>query len=205
MISFLKKNKLTIAYILSRLFGPVPILCLLWFTAAYKSGIGFWRALWVYPLIFVVCVALPTAITTLILVKRKIDLDWTNRQQRLTAFLIYLAFWFPASALVLFLTNATMFHLYLLLLFIAIILLFITSFLKYKISLHAAGAFVTFCAVNLFTHNRYPWLFLFLIPIIWSRLVLKKHTFKQLILGILIPASLILIALLVFGWPKIPK
>lgn len=195
-----------LAYLISRLLGPLPLACLLWLVTALKSGIGFYKALWVYPLIFFITIAIPTLITSyLIAIKKVKSIEWPDLNERkkylppislvaiiLLNFLTYL------------LTNQTVFHLSLLLGLIILAMIFIWSFLNFKISGHIIIATVTFAGVNLYFHNNFLWLFILLIPIIWARYVLKIHTLAQLIAGFILPATIGLLALLLFGYPAVP-
>lgn len=194
------------AYIISRVLGPLPLVCLLWLATTLKSGIGFWNALWVYPLIFLVTIAIPNLITFyLISVKKVRGLDWPDLAERKK----YLPSIAALSILALvtltkILTNETVFHLSLLLSVIAISMILIWTFFNFKISAHIIVATGTFAGVNLFFHMQFLWLFLLLIPIIWARLILKMHTLPQLIAGFILPSVIILVAVLIFGWPAVP-
>lgn len=194
------------AFVISRLLGPLPLICLLWLVVAVKSGIGFWRAIWVYPLIFAISIAFPTIITTyLILTKRVVSLDWPDLAQRrkymplITIFAVI-----TSGVLTAIFTSPTIFHLNLVFLTIFSAMVAIWVIFNFKISGHTTIATCTFLAINLFFHLKLMWLFLLLIPIIWSRLVLKMHTFSQLAAGIILPAVISLTALLLFGWPAVP-
>lgn len=195
-----------IAYIISRIFGPLPLLCLLWLVTAFKSGIGFWRALWVYPLIFLATIAIPNLITIfLITTKRVKGLDWpdlTERKKYLPT--ITLISILGLTMLTKLLTNETIFHLSLLLSLIGFLVILIWLFFNFKISAHIVVATGTFAGLNLFFHMQYLWLFLLLIPIIWARHELKMHTYFQLIAGFIMPTIVTLLAILIFGWPKVP-
>ena len=201
------KWRYSIAYLISRVLGPLPLICVLWIVTAMKSGIGFWRAVWVYPLIFFIDVAIPILITTyLIYSKRVNDLEWSDLKQR-NKYLFPLVLLTTPVLLVLtyFLPNSTTFHLSVLLSTIALAVLAVYRFLYFKISGHIAVATIVFCGINLYFNLSFLWLFLLLIPIGWSRYTLKVHTIKELIFGFLLPISIILAAVLIFGWPQVPK
>ncbi len=65
----------------------------------------------------------------------------------------------------------------------AIILAFINKFLKFKASGHACGITGPILALNFFTGLKMIWMFLLIPLVIWSRLVLKRHNIKQLVVG----------------------
>lgn len=204
---FSLKNKNNLAFIISRLFGPVTFIIFLWLTTALKSGLGFWKAIWVYPVIFVFSIGIPLIITTyLVAIKRVSDIDWSNIEAR-NKYLLPLSV--PTLSIFIFLfyflTNSTLFHLSLVLAAIMIAGIFITSILKFKISGHMILASMTIANFNLFFHMGYLWLYFLLIPIAWARYTLKVHTIKELVAGIILANGIMLLALLIFGWPNIPK
>lgn len=195
-----------IAFIISRILGPVPLICLLWLVTALKSGIGFWKAIWVYSLIFLICIAIPITLTTFLIVQKKIsDIEWSKISDRrkfgLPILLIDLIL---LLMLTYFLTNQTIFHLTLVFSFIALANSLIYLFSSFKISAHMAGATIVFAGVNLFYHLRFMWLFLLLIPIAWARYTLKIHTLLELITGATLTFGILLLALLLFGYPAVP-
>ena len=199
-------KKSAIAFLISRLLGPFPLLGLLWLTTAFKSGIGFWKALWVYPLIGLTGIGLPMIVSTYILYKkRSTDLDWSDLSRRKKIFLVFLPFWLMTLFLTRLLTNPTVYHLAELSGLIIFAIFAITIFFNYKISNHVAAASGVFWGINFLTHFQFPWLFLLLGPIIWSRYVLKVHTIRQLIGGLILSNGLIILALLIFGWPNVPN
>lgn len=196
----------SLAYLISRILGPLPLACLLWLVTALKSGIGFYKALWVYPLIFFITIAVPTLITSyLIAIKKVRSIEWPDLKER-KKYLppISIISIFFLTSLTYFLTNQTIFHLSLLLGINILVLIFIWTFLNYKVSAHVGMATFTFAGVNLFFHFKFWWLFVLLIPIIWARYVLKMHTLSQLIAGFILPAAIGLLALLLFGYPAVP-
>ncbi|MCL4398111.1 hypothetical protein M1403_03785 [Patescibacteria group bacterium] len=197
--------KKDLAFIISRLLGPLPLLCLLWLAVAVKSGIGFWKALWVYTLIFVIGLAIPTLLSTYILLrKRGITIEWTRLKDRLILIPIYIPFWVIVLVLTWLLTNSTVFHLSLLMTVGIIAGIFCYAVLRFKISAHMMVASGAFWGVNFMTHSKYLWLFLLLIPLVWARLVLKQHTKEELIAGLIISNGIMATAVLLFGWPGVP-
>ncbi|KKU91040.1 MAG: hypothetical protein UY21_C0013G0023 [Microgenomates group bacterium GW2011_GWA1_48_10] len=196
-----------LAYLISRIFGPLPLTCLLWLITALKSGVGLQKALWVYPLIFIIVIAVPILITTyLIATKRAKDIEWSDvgdRARYLTP--VVISSLISLIALTYLLTTLTVFHLSLLLSVIILTLVLFYHSLKLKVSAHIALATLTISSLILFFGLNYTWLFLGLIPIMWARKTLKVHTWPELAAGFLIPAAIILLAMAIFGWPNIPN
>lgn len=200
-----RNNNQKLAFLISRVLGPLPLICLLWLVVAIKSGIGFWRAVWVYPLIFFTSIALPFSLTTYLIAKGKSDIEWSDIAQR-RRYLPPLAVFSSVSLAILtyLLTNQTIFHLSLVLIVIINSMVIIWSLFNFKISGHTVIATCTFLALNLFFHLKFLWLFILLIPIVWARLVLKMHTLAELIAGIILPIAVSLTAITLFGWPNVP-
>lgn len=194
-----------IAYLLSRIFGPLPIICLLWLITAVKSGLGFWKAIWVYPLIFIVTVAIPIGFTTYLVFTKKVkDIEWSDIEDR-RKYLppIIISSLFSLIMLNRLLTNDTLFHLSLLLSVIILAIVFFYQFFAVKISAHIALATIAISTIILFFGPQFLWLYLLLIPLMWARHTLKVHTWLELFAGFAIPISIILLALLTFGWPEL--
>lgn len=194
------------AFLVSRILGPLPLLCLLWLTTALKSGIGFYKALWVYPLIFLIGIAIPFSITTYLLFrfKKRLNIEWTNIADRKIFAPLLLAFWSLSLVAVYLLTNQTIFHLSLLAGMLTLAAFIITFAFKFKISLHIMAASGVFWGVNFLTHLNFWWLFILLIPLVWARNYLKVHTLNELLAGFILSNGLIILAILLFGWPTVP-
>jgi len=189
-----------LAFLISRILGPLPLLCLLWLVTAIKSGIGFWKAILVYPLILGVSLAIPIIITSYLIASKRVSgIEWKNLSERkkyippLATFAII-----SLNLLTFFLTNRTIFHLGILLSAIIATMVFFWTFLNRKVSGHMTIAVITFAGINLFFQLKFLWLFFLLIPIYWARITLNIHTKRQLVAGIIIPVIYIIIALLLF-------
>lgn len=200
----LTDNKKRAAFVISRIFGPVPLLIFLWLLTAFKSGIGFWKAIWVYPLILVLALLIPTLVTSFFITKRKTDIEWKNITDRKKyLFPVVVASVLILNILVFFLTIPTVFHLSLLFSAIILSMTIIWLVFNFKISGHMIVATLAISGVNLFFGLHFFWLYLLLIPIMWARLTLKVHSFPELIAGVLLPAVFMLAALAIFGWPNV--
>lgn len=65
----------------------------------------------------------------------------------------------------------------------AVILTIINKFLNFKASGHACGITGPILALNFFTGPKMIWMFLLVPLVMWSRVVLKRHDMKQLVVG----------------------
>lgn len=203
----LSKTKYFIAYTISRIFGPFSLICVTWLVTALKSGIGFWKAIGVYSLIFIFSIIIPFSITTLLVVTKRVEnIEWSDLNKRKQYFppIVVISI-MPLLLITYLLTTQTIFHLSLLFSVIVCILIFSYSILNFKASGHMAIATIAFSTINLFFHNNFLWLFFLLLPIAWSRFVLKAHTKIELLAGVLIPAICIIFAIFIFGEPQIPN
>lgn len=79
--------------------------------------------------------------------------------------------------------TKAMIGLYLSYLISALILAFINKVLKFKASGHACGVTGPIVAINFIAGVKMLFLALLIPLVMWSRLVLKRHDFKQLIVG----------------------
>jgi len=119
--------------------------------------------------------------------KKVVDLYVSKKETRTPFFLIALAT-YSLAAIIFFTTNTKiMFPLALGYTFVTIILLFINKF--WKVSVHSAG--VTgpiFALIFVFGIIVLP-LSLLILLVSWSRIKLHKHTFRQTLVGALIPIA----------------
>lgn len=200
-----KNFRKDLAFTISRVLGPLPLICVLWLVVSVKSGIGFWKAIWVYPLIFILTIAFPVLITTYLIVTKKVSgIEWKNVEERKKYMPgITIVSLFIGNVLTYFFTNNTIFHLQLLLSVILLTMILFWIFNK-KISGHMVISIIVFSGINLFFHLRFWWLFFLIVPIFWARLTLNVHSLKQLLAGIFMPLFYIALGLILFGWPAIP-
>lgn len=64
----------------------------------------------------------------------------------------------------------------------------------WKISLHTSTLAAMVTMLVLFSGPKFGWVYLLLVPVIWSRLQLKQHSPAQLLVGAALGAAVILIA-----------
>jgi len=119
--------------------------------------------------------------------KKVVDLYVSKREMRTPFFLIAIAT-YSLAAIIFFATNTKiMLPLALGYMFVTMILLVVNKF--WKVSVHSAG--VTgpiFALIFVFGIIVLPLSFIILL-VSWSRIKLKKHTFRQTLVGTLIPIS----------------
>jgi hypothetical protein len=73
---------------------------------------------------------------------------------------------------------------------IAIVFFLITIF--WKISLHAGINAILITSLNMFYGWRYPWLYLFLLAVMWARVYERHHTWMQVTLGALLGTGMVI-------------
>ena len=96
--------------------------------------------------------------------------------------------------------NKLLFDLLTIEIFLTIVILVITKF--WKISLHAALNTTGALIVNFLFNWNLPVLYLVVPLVVWSRLMLKKHTPEQLVAGVLTSGALTLLSLAYLGYLK---
>lgn len=176
---------------ISYIFGPptwLLVMLLLFFQQSTLEGYWFW--LMFFSTIILECLIPFAALAYLIRKKKITDIDMTNRKERYIMIFICLAAIFKVSLIAYFLGDMTMMKLQLFFFFIVLINGIIT--LYWKISFHAAANTVGPMLVVLMGGPQYWPLFGVLPAVCWSRLYLKKHTFLQLVAGIVINAIITL-------------
>lgn len=190
-------NKL--AEIISVLLGPHVWLPAIFIAAIFSSHLNQPQLITLLPSIVILQVIIPLAY---LYIAPKIGLasawDLPKRKERYL-FLAVISISSIMSLLLIYsFGTKLLFHLNLLLFILLLVLFEIT--LRWKISLHISLNTTGAILINfLFGWNL---LFLFLaIPLIfWARLTLKKHTAWQLLAGILISASFMLVGLKLVGY-----
>jgi hypothetical protein len=139
-----------------------------------------------------------------VLTKRVKDIEWSDIKEREKYMPPIVIFSLSTlTILIWLLTNSTLFHLTLVFDAITVAMILIYWQLNLKASIHMMFATLTCAGIILFFGLNYFWVLLFLLPIVWARHTLKVHTLKELMVGFLVPAVIMLSALVIFGWPKI--
>ncbi len=174
------KNKL--AWLVSRIFDPVveiPVLLSATAWIALTNGLR-WRFL---VMLIVVDVGIPAAYM-LNGLRTKVISDWdmTKRQERFKVFLLTVFCHLFGAVAALAVGKIYLFKILILFWLLAVVFAVITWL--WKISVHAG---VNAALVAFFNHyygwDRYWWLVLILIVVLWSRVTIKKHNWWQVLAG----------------------
>jgi membrane-associated phospholipid phosphatase len=128
------------------------------------------------------------------------DIDLSNREERPVFLLVFVLGLTAASAVLYFMNVPTKLFVYV---FSGLIMTIVTSIitLNWKISFHTAATTSVVTAINILGGLRFAPFFL-LIPIIaWARIVLKKHTFWQVVGGFVVALIITEAVFYLFGFP----
>lgn len=179
-----KKTKLTHrwAWIVSRIFDPVIEIPILLAATAWVALMDGYRWMFLTLLIFVDA-AIPAA-AMLWGLKTGVISDWdmSKREERKGVFFFTVFCHLFGVVLALFLGKFFLFQILALFWTLAVVTALVTFF--WKISVHAA---VNAALLAFFNHfygwDRYWWLVLVLVVVMWSRVTIKKHSWSQSIAG----------------------
>lgn len=178
-------SKEQIARVLSILLGPQIWLPLLFIVIIFRSGLNYQQLLVIFPSALILQVVIPL---TYLYIAPKVGLatawDLPKREERY----LFLSICFIASLITCFISyyygTSLLFKLNLLLL-ILFTIIFVTT-LYWKISLHTSLNTVGSILINYLFGWSLWWVYLSIPLVFWARLVLKRHTLIQLIVGIII-------------------
>lgn len=186
------------AWWVSRIFDPVMEIPLVlgvavWYAVNYQLRIRF------LVLLLVVDAVLPALYMIVELMRGKIsDWDMTKKEERrgLYIFTVFCHFFMMLFAY--FLGKIVLAKV--LLVFWSLTLVFAIITYYWKISVHAG---VNAAALAFFNHiwgwSNYWWLLLILLIVLWARVVIKKHSWAQVIAGSLLPIAVTEIGLRLTG------
>ena len=128
---------------------------------------------------------------------RKIDIDISKREDRIIPLLLSTM----GAVFVSFLVSSRLHSPSLVLVsYVLVAMLVFLTFITFvwKISFHAATPAAAVTLLVLFRGPEYAWFYLAIVPVVWSRLVLKQHTPAQLAAGVLSGVALTYAAFLIF-------
>lgn len=180
---------LFVAEIVSFLLGGPLMLFLLSFLII-KSNLSHDRLVILFPLLLIFQFLIPLGYLLIAFKKKKIqNLDITNKAERRIPLLITFIAYLGSIMIVYVLGNQILLQLTILIVLLLGINSLVTLF--WKVSLHMALSISTALLVNILSHWRFPWLFMFVPVIFWSRLVLKRHSVLQLVVGFVLNATVI--------------
>jgi hypothetical protein len=176
-----------LAILVSKFISP-PIFAMM-ATVAFSLwspiGLGLLQPSWSILICFSLFAFFPFLPVLYFYKKNIVDLDISKKEMR-TPFFVIAATFYSIAAVIFFITNTEiMFLLALSYAFVTIILLLVNR--VWKVSVHSAG--VTgpiFALIFVFGLMVLP-LSLLIVLVSWSRIKLKKHTFRQTFVGSLIP------------------
>lgn len=174
--------KLKLARIISRISEPIFWLPLMiWLVLSNMDIPRDKQAVYYLVLLIFVFIIPFTYFLYLVYIRKEFDFDITERTKRIGFTLKSMASFSVAVASTYFMDK----HLFILTVavFISVLALVLIT-LKWKISFHGGLNSLIFSTVNYLYEWKFWWLFVFLIPIGWARLVMKKHDLSQLIAGI---------------------
>lgn len=175
-----------IPIIISRLFDPFIGFMVLFFFAALKSGVTGWNVLSLMAILFVTMILPPGLLLWwAVRTKRVTNWDISNRKERVRAFVVLFFLLCIDFGIMQIVGTPLMNQVFLFFLVLCAGFFLIT--LRYKLSGHMS----TVSVVALFLAYWYGgicFLLFALIPLMaWARLVLKRHTLGEVILGTVYP------------------
>lgn len=191
-----------IAKLVSLIIGPGPWLSLLSLVFIFKTGLNKRQITILTPVLLNFHIFIPLAayyLTRKFLYPK--DPDFSNKKAK-SGRLIVLASsffsYFLSLIIIHFLGNTFLFHLILILILLNAIILITTYF--YKISLHVSMSTFALIMFNFLFNWKFPFLYLLIPLVAWSRIKLKKHTLDQVLAAFILNATFILLALRFFNY-----
>jgi len=173
---------MSFALLISRIFEPLVLLIFILVMVFVRAHLPVATVVWQGSIILFVIIVPPILLLIRAIKKKKIsNWDMSDRRERVGALLVFLGF-FTLGIFLLSLFHVpviTNFFLYL----FGVFLLFFAVTLQYKMSGHLTGLAIWIMCVT----SWFGWftncLFLVLPLLCWSRVVLKRHTIGQVLLG----------------------
>jgi hypothetical protein len=186
------------AWVVSRVFDPVILIPVLLAAAVYVAITNGLRWRFLIFLLFVDALIPAAYFMFGLSTKQFSDWDLTRRQERGKLYFFTVFVHLFAVVLAYFLGKIVLFKILAVFWVLAVIFAIVT--LYWKISIHAG---VNAAIVAFFNHyfgwDRYWWLVLVLLLVIYARVVIKKHTWSQVLLGSTIALSWVSVGLSWFG------
>lgn len=170
------------ALLISRVFEPLVLFLFILVMVFVKAQLPLGTLLWQWSIILFIILLPPIVLLVRALQQKKIsNWDMSDRKQRVRAFAVFLGF-FAFGVFFLSLFNEPVITTFFLYMF-GVFLLFFAVTLIYKMSGHLTGlAMWVVCVSSWF--GWYTNLFYVALPLLcWSRVVLKRHTLGQVLLG----------------------
>lgn len=188
-----------IAKLISIILGPQMWFPVLMILSLFKTGLTQKQQLILAPLLLTFFIIIPFGVLYLLIKMKKIaDWDIRRRQERYKVLFIFIASTLINMSFIYFFGTKLFFNLSLILWLVALIGTITTLF--WKISLHVILNTTAVIIINFLFGWKLPILFI-LIPIVaWARYYHKHHTIWQILIGMLVSASITLLGLIYFGY-----
>ncbi len=127
------------------------------------------------------------------------DIDLSNRKERPAFLAVFITTLLIANVVLYMFNVPEKFLVYALSgLVVTVTTAIITLF--WKISYHTTVTTSVVTAIVILGGLKFAWLFLLIIPVAWSRVALKKHTFWQVVFGALVSFLITYIIFYLFGY-----
>lgn len=186
-------SKERLARDISFILGPqvwFPVLLLLFF---FKTGLTQQQIFILAPLLILFQIIIPFVVLYWLIKTKKVsDWDIRKREERYQVLPIFVLSTFAGLFSVYYVGTILFFNLFLTLWLTAFVGVVITY--KWKISLHLILNTAAVILVNFLFHWQLPFLY-FLIPLVaWARYTNKHHTILQLVGGIVVSATIVLLS-----------
>ena len=173
---------MSFALLVSRVFEPLVLFIFILVMVFVRAKLPLPTLLWQSSIIFFVIILPPILLLIRAIKQKKIsNWDMSDRKQRVGALVVFLGF-FATGIFLLSLfhePSITNFFLYM----FGVFLLFFMVTLRYKMSGHLTGLAIWLMCVSSWFGGLVN-VFYFMLPLLcWSRVVLKRHTLGQVLLG----------------------
>jgi len=186
-----------LAIIISRLFDPVWLIPGMLATAAGWSLFNGLRWRFVVILLLIDGLIPFLYFVHLLSTKEVSDWDTTKREQRIRLYVFTLVTHSIGVILALLLGKMVLAKILFLFLVLAVVFTLIT--LRWKISIHTGVSSAAVAFLTLLFGSRWLWLFLIVAAIAWARIVMRKHTLGQVVIGAVLAAGLISVGFYILG------
>lgn len=187
------------AKILSIVLGPLfwfPILIL---TTVFNVGLERDQINILLPSLLLLQLVVPAIYIYLALKFKKASAwDLPNRQERYPFIIVVLISYFLSIILTHNFGNTLLFNLNLIIFALTAIMFFTTLF--WKISFHTGLNTGGSILINFLFDGKFPLIFLTIPVVFWARYKLKRHSFAQLVAGIIFSGGFILLAFKYLGY-----
>lgn len=183
---------MSFALIVSRICEPILLFLVLFYFVLLRAGIPV-QGQWNYWVVLLSVVLVPTIALLVYALKTKKISNWdiSNREERVKALPVFLGF-FLLGLICIFLLGNIMVTKFMVFFFILNALFFLIT-IWFKLSGHMANA-VVFIGIAIIWFGGSSWMLAGMVPLLsWSRLVLKRHTVSQVIVGIVFGVAMVIV------------